>query len=91
MIYIPTWIDMFVLMVTFVLTGLQFRLEEGQRSPVLSFRFALTVLCVVGLTLATFLNEGAGWVSVWLFLGSLGGLGVTVLMWRLMPPRRPAH
>jgi uncharacterized membrane protein len=89
MIHIPTWIDMFLLVLTFVLTGLQYRLEDNERSPVLSFRFGLLVLCVVAMTLAVFLNSGADWTSIGLFLASLGGLVVTVLMFWLMPARKP--
>lgn len=80
---------MFLLVLTFLLTGLQYRLEDNERNPVLSFRFALLVLCVVVMVMTVFLNQRADWTSIGLFLASLGVLGLTSFMFLLMPSRKP--
>jgi len=89
MVLVPTWIDMVMLLVAFVMTGLQYRFAGDEGGPVFNIRFGLLIGMLFLMILTVFLNTDAGWMSVGLFLAALACFGLSFHMWRYLPPRRP--
>ncbi len=86
--HIPTWLDMLLLIGTFIMTSLQHRLINPKYGPVLNVRFGLMALCWVLMALTAVLNQHAGWTSIGLFLAALSCVAIAVHLQRMMPPKQ---
>jgi hypothetical protein len=86
--YVPTWIDMLLLLVAFIVIGIQHRGLTPRYGPILNIRFGMLVVCCALMLLTIFLNKHADWTSVGLFLAALACLIVAWRLQRLMPLKR---
>ena len=92
MIHIPTWLDMLLLLVAFVMTGLQHGFDTSGRSGLQAIRFILLVVCFIMMPLTVFLNSRAGLVSAGLGFVGLACVGAAIRMQMLLPPKqKPNH
>ena len=87
MVHIPTWIDMLLLLGTFILTALQHRVVARPENTVLNLRYGLMVSCTILMVATTFLNRGANSISIGLFVASLLCLAAGIHLQRRMPPK----
>ena len=83
--YIPTWLDMLLLISAFVGIGLQYRLVDPKYGPVLNIRFLFLVLVLSAMLFTIFLNRQDGWLSLGLFVVALSCLAVSVQLFRMLP------
>ena len=90
MIYIPTWLNNLLLLAAFVAGSLQYWVADPVRR-IVNRRFAVLVVCVVLMTLATFFNESGPWVSLAVFAGALLCVTATWRLQRSMPAKPVEH
>jgi hypothetical protein len=87
-VYIPTWLDMSLLLATFIVIALQHRLIAPKYGPILNVRFGLLVLCWVLMALTAVFNQHAGWTSIGLFLATLSCFAIAIQLQRTMPRKQ---
>jgi hypothetical protein len=85
--FFPTWIDMILLLVSFVWSTIQHRSVPEGSSGVL--RLVFMAFCVVMMGVVVLYNDVDAWLSTGLFLISAAGLAMTWQFNRLLPSRLP--
>jgi hypothetical protein len=87
MVHIPTWLDMLMLFVAFVMSGVQHTMKVDESNSLLNVRFGLVVLCFILMVLTVFFNKGASWTSTGLFLAAAVCFGTAIRLQWLMPAK----
>jgi hypothetical protein len=87
MVYIPTWLDMLLLLTAFIMTATQHYLIAKADNTVMNARYGLMAGCSALMALTAFLNRRSDWISLGLFLTAVLCLAAAIHLHRKMPPK----
>lgn len=85
--FFPTWLDMVLMLASFVWITLQQRFVQAESAS--HARLLIAAAFIVFMVILVFYNTGIAWLSTAFFLGSVASLALTYHMHRRMPARLP--
>lgn len=87
MLFVPTWVTNFILLVTCWLSGYQL-VQMRRPNPVTNIQFCMIVFCLLLVLIVALHNRRDPWLSLAFFLISIANLGIMIRQHRMLPPTK---